>query len=126
MLASLFFVSGHKGSATRCGRVPCGACRGALVAGGDRPALTEAAAETSPSLHFLHAMEESPSLPLLYSILSHPSPTAATPSSTQNAPGFALFGRFRVRFSLFCCFPAAKFLPWFLCTLLHSAHFSSS
>ena len=29
MLASLFFVSGHKGSATRCGRVPRGACRGA-------------------------------------------------------------------------------------------------
>ena len=46
MLASLFFVSGHKGSETRCGRVPCGACRGALVAGGDRPAPTEAAAET--------------------------------------------------------------------------------
>ena len=28
MLASLFFVSGHKGSATRSGRVPRGACRG--------------------------------------------------------------------------------------------------
>ena len=55
MLASLFFVSGHKGSETRCGRVPCGACRGALVAGGDRPALTEAAAETSPSRDFLLA-----------------------------------------------------------------------
>ena len=47
MLASLFFVSAHKDSATRCARRPaCGACRGALVACGDRPAPTEAAAET--------------------------------------------------------------------------------
>ena len=35
--------------------------------------------------------------------------TAVFPSSTWNAPRFALFGRFRVRFSLFRCFLAAKF-----------------
>ena len=52
----------------------------------------------------------------------HPPPTAATLSSTQNAPGFAFFGLFRVRFPLFCCFPAAKFLPWFLCILPHSVY----
>ena len=34
----------------------------------------------------------------------HPSPTAATPSSTQNAPGFAFFELFRVRFALFDLF----------------------
>ena len=31
----------------------------------------------------------------------HPPPTAATPSSTQNAPGFALLGLFRVCFAVF-------------------------
>ena len=51
-----FFVSERKDLATRCARRPaCGACRGALVACGDRPAPTEAAAETSPSLDFLLA-----------------------------------------------------------------------
>ena len=33
-----------------------------------------------------------------------PFSTVPIPSSTQNAPGFALFGRFRVRFSLFVLF----------------------
>ena len=51
-----------------------------------------------------------------------PFSTVPIPSSTQNAPGFAFFGPNRVRFSLFCCFLAAKFLPWFLCTLLHSVY----
>ena len=105
MLASLFFVSAHKDSATRHGCAPRSACRGASACqwhASYEP--TEAAAETSPSLHFLHAMEESPSLPLLYSILSHPSPTAATLSSTQNAPGFAFFWLNRVRFAVFVLF----------------------
>ena len=74
-------------------------------------------ASSSPSFHFRHVMEDLPSLPLLYSILSHPSPTAATLSSTQNAPGFAFFGPNRVRFSLFRCFLAAKFSASFLFTL---------
>ena len=39
--------------------------------------LTEPAGETSPSLHFRHVMEESPSLPLLYSSLSHPASSAS-------------------------------------------------
>ena len=34
----------------------------------------------------------------------HPSPTAAPPSSTQNAPSFAFFGLFRVRFAVFVLF----------------------
>ena len=42
-----FFVSERKDLAARFARRPtCGACRGALVACGDRPAPTEAAAET--------------------------------------------------------------------------------
>ena len=51
-----------------------------------------------------------------------PFSTAPIPSSTQNAPGFAFFGPNRVRFSLFCCFLAAKFFPWFLCILPHSVY----
>ena len=53
----------------------------------------------------------------------HPLPVPAAPlSSTRNAPGFALFGRFRVRFSLFPCFSGAKFSALFLCILLHSVY----
>ena len=55
MLASLFFVSGHKGSATRHGCALRSACRGGLQPGGLRPGPTEAGAETSSSLDFLLA-----------------------------------------------------------------------
>ena len=48
--------------------------------------------------------------------------TVLTLSSTQNAPGFAFFGLFRVRFSLFRCFWGAKFLPALLCILPHSGY----
>ena len=53
---------------------------------------------------------------------SPPSASAAPLSSTQNAPGFAFFWLNRVRFSLFRCFSAAKFLSWFLCILSHSGY----
>ena len=64
---------------------------------------------------------------MLHPVLSshiRPQPvfTAVFPSSTQNAPGFALFGLFRVRLALFRCFGAAKFLPAFLCILPYSGH----
>ena len=45
MLASLFFVSAHKDSATRHGCALRSACRGGLQPGGLRPGPTEAAAE---------------------------------------------------------------------------------
>ena len=51
-----------------------------------------------------------------------PFSTVPISSSTQNAPGFAFFWLNRVRFSLFRCFLAAKFSPWFLCTLPHSGY----
>ena len=57
-----------------------------------------------------------------FPIRSHLFATVPIPSSTQNAPGFAFFGLFRMRFSLFCWFTGAKFSGWFLCILLHSAH----
>ena len=58
-------------------------------------------------------------LPFPCSIVSfltrpHPPPTAATPSSTQNAPGFALLGLFRVRFA---AFSGSNFLGRNLCFL---------
>ena len=59
---------------------------------------------------------------LAFSIRFYPFSTVLIPSSTQNAPGFAFFGPNRVRFSLFLCFLAAKFLPWFLCILLYSGY----
>ena len=48
---------------------------------------------------------------------SHSFPTAATPFSTQSAPGFALFGLFRVRFAVFVPFSPARFSCRFLCAL---------
>ena len=66
MLASLFFVSAHKDSATRHGCAPRSACRGASACqwhANYEP--TEAAGETSPSLHLHQAEEEPPSLSLL-------------------------------------------------------------
>ena len=55
-------------------------------------------------------------------ICSQPVFTSVFLSSTQNAPGFAFFGLFRVRFSLFRCFWGAKFLPALLCILPHSGY----
>ena len=61
--------------------------------------------------------------PLLSSrIRPQPVSTAVFPSSTQNAPGFALFGLFRVRLALFRCFGAAKFSANSLCILPHSVY----
>ena len=135
-----FFVSVRQDLATRCGRRPaCGACRGGLQPGGLRPGPTEAAAETSPSAP---ATKPAKTLgfrrfsfclccmgmgfilvrTLGFLIWFDPFSTVPIPSSTQNAPGFALFGLFRVRFSLFRCFSAAKFLSWFLCILSHSGY----
>ena len=52
----------------------------------------------------------------------HPSATALIPSSTQNAPDFAFFGLFRVRFLVFHTFGRAKFSGHFLFTLPHSVY----
>ena len=135
-----FFVSVRNDLATGCARRPaCGACRGGLQPGGLRPGPTEAAAETSPSapatkpaetLGFCRFSFCTCCMVIVFTLVRtpdfltqlHPPPTAATPSSTQNAPGFALFGLFRVRLALFRCFGAAKFLPAFLCILPYSVY----
>ncbi len=140
VLASLFFVSAHKDSATRHGCAPA-----QCVSWGERAPValcrepTEAAAETSPSAP---ATKPAKTLgfrrfsfclccmgmgfilvrTLGFLIWFYPFSTVSIPSSTQNAPGFALFGPNRVLFSLFRCFLAAKFLSWFFCTLLHSVY----
>ena len=57
-----------------------------------------------------------------FRIRLHLPATALIPSSTWNAPGFALFRLFRVRFCVFRLFGRAKFSTWFLCTLPHSVY----
>ena len=121
MLASLFFVSAHKDSATRHGCALRSACRGALVACGDRPAPTEAAAETSPSAPATKPAETLGfrrfSFCLCCMVLGfvlvrtpgfliwfYPFSTVPIPSSTQNAPGFAFSGPNRVHFPVFVLF----------------------
>ena len=59
---------------------------------------------------------------LTFRIRLHPSTTVLILSSTQNAPGFAFFGLFRVRFRIFRRFVGAKFSDWFLCILPYSDH----
>ena len=127
--------------ATRRARRPaCGACRGASACrwhASYEP--TEAAAETSPSAP---ARKPAKTLgfrrfsfclccmgmgfilvrTLGFPIRFYPFPTVPISSSTQNAPGFALFRLFRVRFCVFRFFGRAKFSPWFLCTLPHSGY----
>ena len=132
-----FFVSERKDLAARFARRPaCGACRGGLQPGGLRPGPTEAAAETKSFCPCHKTGENTGFLPVsFFHVLHcylvhfgsdfwfpHPSVPAAPLPSTRNAPGFALFGPNRVRFSLFRCFLAAKFSPWFLCNLPHSVY----
>ncbi len=62
----------------------------------------------------------------VFCIRLHPSATALIPSSTQNAPGFAFFGLFRVRFCVFRLFGRAEFWGPFLCILSHSVYRSKS
>ena len=136
---ALFFVTGRNVLATRHGCALRSACRGGLQPGGLRPGPTEAAGETSPS-----APATKPAKTLGFRRFSffmccmvlvfiwvrtpgfltrfYPFPTVLILSSTQNAPGFALFGLFRVRLALFRCFGAAKFLPVFLCILPYSVY----
>jgi hypothetical protein len=54
----------------------------------------------------------------VFCIHLHLPATALNPSSTQNAPGFALFRLFRVRFLIFRTFGRAKFLALLLYILL--------
>ena len=82
---------------------------------------TEAAAETSPSapatkpaetLGFCRFSFCTCCMVIVFTLVRtpdfltqlHPPPTAATLSSTQNAPGFAFFGPNRVRFAIFVLF----------------------
>ena len=93
MLASLFFVSAHKDSATRHGCAPRSACRGGLQPGGLRPGPTEPAGETKsfcPIASLSH-----PFSPVLNR--SHP---LQHPKRTRFRPFSAFLGAFS-RFSLF-------------------------
>ena len=95
---SFFVVTGVEASA-------CGACRGALVASGDRLAPTEPAGETSPSIYLHQAKEEPPSLSPLYSVLSHPASSVSNrcyPLQHPKRTRFRPFGAFPGAFPCFC------------------------
>ena len=103
-----------------------------LLPGGERPAPTEAGAETSPSapatkpaktLGFRRfsfctccmGMGFTLVQTLGFPIRSHLFPTAATPSSTQNAPDFSYFRLKSGAFRCFCLLLTCKnFVPVFL------------
>ena len=66
---------------------------------------TEPAGETSPSLHFRHAMGELSPLSLLCSVLSHPASSASNrcyPLQHPERTRFAFFGLFPGAFRSFC------------------------
>ena len=140
MLASLFFVSAHKDSATRHGCALRSACRGASACqwhASYEP--TEAVAETSPSAPATKPAKTQCfrrfSFYLCCMVLGfvlvrtpgfliwfYPFSTVSIPSSTQNAPGSAFFRLFRVHFCVFRPFGRAKFWGPFLCILSHSVY----
>ncbi len=74
-------------------------------------------ASSSPSLHFPHVMEESPSLPLLYSSLSHPASSASNRCYPLQHPKRTRFRLFRPKPGAFRCFSGSNFLGRNLCFL---------
>ena len=122
MLASLFFVSAHKDSATRCGCALRSACRGVSERQWrsaanrprrqPRPSPSAPATKPAKTLGFRRFSFFMCCMVLGFILVRtpgfrtwfYPFPTAATRSSTQNAPGFAFFGLFRVRFAIFVLF----------------------
>ena len=105
-----FFVSEQKDLAARCARrLSCGACRGGLQPCGLRPGPTEPADETESGLNVIAFFAD-------VLIRYHLSSPALIPSSTQNAPGFAFFGLFRVRFLFFAAFWPQNFRLGFCAT----------
>ena len=140
MLASLFFVSAHKDSATRHGCAPAqcvswGECvpvarklrrRSRLpprsVLGAPHwGAAPEPAGETSPSLHLHHAMEELPSLSLLYSVLSHPFSPVLNRSHPLQHPKRTRFRLFRAESGAFFSFLLFLGRKIFACSFVHPA-----
>ena len=109
----------------------CGGCSEAGMA--QRSAIGKAAlppqTEPSTARGLAKQVQVRPSISAMLWRTSPPFPcfialflTRPQPSSTQNAPGFAFFGLFRVRFPVFRSFGRAKFRDLFLCTLPHSVH----
>ena len=73
-------------------------------------------ASSSPSLHFHHAIEEPPSLSLLYSVLSHPASSVSNrcyPLQHPERTRFRPFGAFPGAFRCFCPLLTRKILGLF-------------
>ena len=133
MLASLFFVSAHKDSATRHGCALRSACRGVSERQWrsaanrprrqPRPSPSAPATKPAKTLGFRRfsfctccmGMGFTLVQTLGFAIRSHLFPTAATPSSTQNAPDFSYFRLKSGAFRCFCLLLTCKnFVPVFL------------
>ena len=135
MLASLFFVSAHKDSATRCGCALRSACRGVSERQWrsaanrprrqPRPSPSAPATKPAKTLGFRRfsfctccmviwcILVRTPG----FLIWFYPSPTVLIPSSTQNAPDFGCFRMNSGASLFFCWFSGAKFSTSFLSTL---------
>ena len=135
MLASLFFVSAHKDSATRHGCALRSACRGVSERQWrsaanrprrqPRPSPSAPAKKPAKTLGFRRfsfctccmviwcILVRTPGFP----IRSHPSPTVSILSSTQNAPDFGCFRMNSGASLFFCWFSGIKFSTSFLSTL---------
>ena len=98
MLASLFFVSAHKDSATRHGCAPRSACRGGLQPGGLRPGPTEPAGETKSFCPIAS--------------LSHPFSPVLNRSHPLQHPKRTRFCLFQAFSGAFLCFP-----PFWTCKI---------
>ena len=119
VLASLFFVSAHKDSATRHGCALRSACRGVSERQWrsaanrprrqPRPSPSAPATEPAKTLGFRRFYFFMCCMVIVFTLVRtpgfftwpHPPLTVATLSSTQNAPGFAFFWLNRVRFRSF-------------------------
>ena len=111
MLASLFFVSAHKDSATRHGCALRSACRGVSERQWRSAAPVSAAPATKPAetLGFCRFSFCMYCMAMVFTLVRtsgfliwfYPSSTVLIPSSTRNAPDF---GCFRLKSGAFRCF----------------------
>ena len=78
-------------------------------------------ASSSPSFHFRHVMEDLPSLPLLYSSLSHPPSSVLTRPQPLQHPKRTRFRPFRTISGAFRCFCSLVTCKIFVLVFVHTA-----
>ena len=78
-------------------------------------------ASSSPSLHFRHVMEDLPSLPLLYSVLSHPASSVPNRCHPLQHPKRTRFRLFLAESGAFRCFCPLLTRKIFVLLFVHPA-----